>query len=63
MSRVPDCGIIPGKRVRLRAGQAALEYVLAFAGLLVVVAVLWQLVGASVRYADRTGRLVASECP
>lgn len=47
----------------MRKGQAALEYVLALAGLLVVTAILWQLVGVTMRYAERTERLVTSEYP
>ena len=47
----------------LRKGQAMLEYVLAFAGLLVVVAILWGLVSVAVWYAARTDSLVASEYP
>jgi len=47
----------------LRSGQAALEYVLCLAGLLVVVGVLWALVGTTVRYAERTEKLVASDYP
>lgn len=49
--------------IRLRGGQAALEYVLVLAGLLVVTGILWQLVGVAVRHADRAERLVASDCP
>jgi len=47
----------------LKSGQAMLEYVLALAGLLVVISVLWALVGTTVRYAERTERLVASDYP
>ena len=47
----------------LRPGQAALEYVLSFAALIVVVAILWGLVGVVLRHADRTEDLVSSECP
>ena len=40
-----------------------LEYVLAFAALLIVVAALAVLVRATWRYADRTEDLVTSDCP
>lgn len=40
-----------------------LEFVLVLAGLSVVVMVLWGLVGVTMRYADRTENLVASEYP
>ena len=46
-----------------RPGQAALEYVLSLAALLVVVSLLWGLVGVALRFADRTEDLVSSECP
>ena len=48
---------------RLRKGQAALEYVLALASLLVVVGILWGLVHAATRQARRTQDLVTSDCP
>ena len=48
---------------RARRGQAAVEFVLALAGLLVVVAILWGLVGVTVRHAVRTENLVVSEYP
>jgi len=47
----------------LQPGQAALEYVLSLAALLVVVSLLWGLVGVALRFADRTEDLVSSECP
>jgi len=50
-------------RFGMRRGQAMLEYVLALAGMLVVVAVLWGLVSVTWRYADRTNNLVRSEYP
>lgn len=40
-----------------------LEYVLALAGLLVIVTILWGLVNVTVRYAVRTENLVTSEYP
>lgn len=46
-----------------RRGQAMLEYVLALAGLLMVIAALWTLVGVTVKYANRTEGLVSSEYP
>ncbi|MBO7684204.1 MAG: hypothetical protein J6T51_05725 [Kiritimatiellae bacterium] len=46
-----------------RSGQAALEYVLALASLLVVVGLLAGLVGAAGRHASRTESLVTSDCP
>ena len=47
----------------MKNGQALLEYVLAMAGLVVVVGVLWSLVGVTVRYAVRTENLVSGEYP
>ncbi len=44
-------------------GQALLEYVLALAGMTVIVAILWGLVRTTVRYADRTENLVSADCP
>lgn len=40
-----------------------LEYVLSFAGLLVVVAILGGLVHVAFRHAERTERLVTADCP
>ena len=40
-----------------------LEYVLAFASLLVVVAALWAVIRAAVRHGARTEALVTSDCP
>lgn len=51
------------RSMRARSGQAALEYVLSFASLLVVVAILWGLVGVAMRYAETTEDLVSSDCP
>ena len=51
------------RSMRARPGQAALEYVLSFASLLVVVAILWGLVGVAMRYAETTEDLVSSDCP
>ena len=48
---------------RMRSGQAALEYVLATAALLVVIGILWGLVAAVERHAERTEALVTSDCP
>ena len=47
----------------MRKGQTALEYVLAFASLLIVVFALVWFVQATWRYADRTENLVTSDCP
>lgn len=49
--------------IRARRGQAALEYVLVFATLLIVVIALYAFVRATWRYADRTEALVTSDCP
>ena len=49
--------------VRVRRGQAMLEYVLAFAALLIAVFALYAFVQAIWRYADRTENLVTSDCP
>ena len=49
--------------MRMRKGQAMLEYVLSLAGLLVVVGILWGLVWATFHYAERTERLVQMDCP
>ena len=48
---------------RARGGQAALEYVLALASLMVVVGILWGLVHTARSYARRTESLVTSDCP
>ena len=47
----------------MRRGQTALEYVLAFAALLVVVGILGVLVHAAIRHGERTESLVTSDCP
>lgn len=52
-----------GRTVRMRRGQAALEYVLSFASLLVVVGILGWLVHAAMRHAERTEDLVTADCP
>ena len=49
--------------VRARRGQTMLEYVLAFAALLIAVFALFAFVQAVWRYADRTENLVTSDCP
>ena len=46
-----------------RSGQAALEYVLALASLLVVVGLLAGLVGVAAHHAARTTSLVSGDCP
>ena len=51
------------RKVRARRGQAILEYVLAFAALLIAVFALYAFVQAVWRYADRTENLVTSDCP
>jgi len=48
---------------RMRNGQAALEYVLSLASLLVVVGILCGFVRAAVRHSERTEGLVTSDCP
>ena len=40
-----------------------LEYVLAFAGLLVVTSILWGFVRVAIRHAERTENLVTADCP
>jgi uncharacterized protein (UPF0333 family) len=52
-----------GKHRRMKRGQAMLEYVLAFAGILVVAAVMWCLVSAVRKQSVRTENLVSSEYP
>ena len=47
----------------MRSGQAALEYVLALASLLIVVGMLGTLVHAALQHGERTERLVTSDCP
>lgn len=47
----------------MRNGQALVEYVLALAGISLVVALLFGLVGLTGRYAVRTENLVSSEYP
>ena len=49
--------------VRMRHGQAMLEYVLSFVSLLVVVGILWGLVRVAVRHGERTESLVTSDSP
>ena len=49
--------------VRMRRGQAMLEYVLCLVSLLVVIGLLWGLVHAAVRHGERTESLVTSDCP
>ena len=44
-------------------GQAALEYVLALASMLVVAGILSILVRAAVHHAGRTESLVTADCP
>ena len=51
------------RKVRARRGQAMLEYVLAFAALLIAACALYAFVQAIWRYADRTENLVTSDCP
>ena len=46
-----------------RRGQAAVEYVLAVAALLVVVSVMGYLVTAAYKSAQRTEALVGADCP
>lgn len=47
----------------MRGGQAMLEYILAFAGLLVICSILWGFVSVSAEYADRAENLVSSDYP
>ena len=49
--------------VRMRRGQAMLEYVLSFVSLLVVVEILWGLVRVAIRHGERTESLVTSDSP
>jgi len=56
------CGIMKASSVG-RKGQALLEYVLALAGVLVAVGILWGLVDVTARYSVRTERLVSADCP
>ena len=49
--------------LRARAGQAALEYVLALCALLVVVGAMWYLVVAARKSVVRTESLVSSDYP
>ena len=49
--------------VRMRCGQAMLEYVLSFVSLLVIVGILWGLVHVAFRHAERTEALMTSDCP
>jgi len=48
---------------RMRRGQAAAEYVIVLASLLIVVSILYGFVCAAERYAVRTDSLVTSDCP
>jgi len=47
----------------MRHGQALIEYVLAMAGMVVVVAILFGLVHVAIRYSVRTENLVSGEYP
>jgi len=49
--------------ISARRGQAMLEYVLAFASLLVVCGILFALVGIVQRTSEQSDRLVSSEYP
>lgn len=49
--------------IRMRKGQAAAEYIITFAALVIVVSMLLSLVYVSDRYARRTESLVTSDCP
>jgi len=49
--------------MRMRRGQAALEYVLAFAALLVVVTAMGYVVSAAVESANRANALVRADYP
>ena len=49
--------------VRMRRGQAMLEYVLSFVSLLVVIGILWVFVRAALRHGERTENLVTADCP
>lgn len=49
--------------VRARRGQAAVEYVLAFAAFLVVIAVMGCLINATRRASVRSVALLSSDCP
>lgn len=48
---------------RAKRGQAALEYVLVFAGLLIVMSVVGTLVWTAMRQSERATALVSSEYP
>lgn len=48
---------------RTRSGQAALEYVLALASMLVVTGILWGFARGAVHHAERTESLVTADCP
>ena len=50
-------------KLRMAGGQAALEYVLALASLLVVVGILAGFVRAAAGHAERAESLVTSDCP
>ena len=50
-------------KARMRRGQAALEYVLATASVLVVVGILWGIIRLAERQADRAEDLVTSDVP
>ena len=50
-------------KARMRRGQAALEYVLATASVLVVVGILWGFISLAQRQADRAEGLVTSDVP
>ena len=58
-----DCGIILLMRLKHRAGQTMLEYVLTFSALLVAIGALGYLVRSTKSSVVRTERLVGSEYP
>ena len=47
----------------MRRGQAALEYVLALSAMLIIVGILWGLIHAADRHAQRSEALVTADCP
>lgn len=49
--------------MKMRKGQAMVEYMLAFGALLVVVAAFWRLVGATRHNVVRTESFVSSDYP
>ena len=52
-----------GMGIRMRRGQAALEYVLALCSVAVVAGILWWVISAAEHHKARAESLVTTDCP